>query len=67
MSSGLIKKYKCFNVDFVDAEDLVNQLSDAIKEIKKAHKERDISDRTIKISIEPGGKTINMMYYDVVE
>lgn len=67
MGSSLIRKYMYFDVDFVDAEDLVNQLTDAIKEIKKVHKEHNISDRTIKIGFEQGGKTINMMYYDVVE
>ena len=67
MGSSLIRKYMYFDIDFVDAEDLLGQLSDAIKEIKKTHKEHDISDRTIKIGIEPGGKTINMMYYDLAD
>ena len=67
MGISLVKKYMHFDIDFVDAEDLANQLSDAIQEIKKVHKEHDISDRTIKMGIEPNSKTINMMYYDLAD
>lgn len=63
----MVRKYKYFDVDFVDAETLAVQLNEAIEAIKLDHYMKDINDQSIKVSVDSLNKRLNLMYYDVAE
>jgi hypothetical protein len=63
----MVRKYKYFDVDFVDAETLAEQLNEAIEAIKLDHRMKDINDQSIKVSVDTLNKRLNLMYYDVAE
>lgn len=69
MGTGLVKKYKEFDIDFVDSIELVDKLIYAIDDIKKLHKKKKISDTSIMaLGAEKDGKRIMFLqYYDYAE
>lgn len=63
----MVRKYKYFDVDFVDAETLATQLNEAIEAIKLDHYMKDINDQSIKVSVDTTNKRLSLMYYDAGE
>ncbi len=59
----LTRKYIYIDVDFEDAEVVAKQLNDAIQQIQTIHHTMGISDKTIKVGVDPNKKQLNIMYY----
>ena len=67
MGTTLRKKYKCFDVDNVDAEEFLRDFQLSIKEIKDIHKRKNITDNKLLLNTSLNKKEITLQYYDYDE
>ena len=67
MGTTLRKKYKCFDVDNVDAEEFLRNFQLSIKEIKDIHKRKNITDNKLLLNTSLNKKEITLQYYDYDE
>lgn len=67
MGTTLRKKYKCFDMDNVDAEEFLRNFQLSIKEIKDIHKRKNITDNKLLLNTSLNKKEIILQYYDYDE
>ena len=67
MGTTLRKKYKCFDLDNVDAEEFLRDFQLSIKEIKDIHKRKNITDNKLLLNTSLNKKEITLQYYDYDE
>lgn len=67
MGTTLRKKYKCFDMDNVDAEEFLRNFQLSIKEIKDIHKRKNITDNKLLLNTSLNKKEITLQYYDYDE
>ena len=64
MGTTLRKKYKCFDMDNVDAEEFLRDFQLSIKEIKDIHKRKNITENKLLLNTSLNKKEITLQYYD---
>jgi hypothetical protein len=67
MGTTLRKKYKCFDMDNVDAEEFLRDFQLSIKEIKDIHKRKNITENKLLLNTSLNKKEITLQYYDYDE
>lgn len=67
MGTTLRKKYKCFDMDNVDAEEFLRNFQLSIKEIKDIQKRKNITDNKLLLNTSLNKKEITLQYYDYDE
>lgn len=67
MGTTLRKKYKCFDMDNVDAEEFLRNFQLSIKEIKDIHKRKNITENKLLLNTSLNKKEITLQYYDYDE
>ena len=67
MGTTLRKKYKCFDMDNVDAEEFLRDFQLSVKEIKDIHKRKNITENKLLLNTSLNKKEITLQYYDYDE